>query len=257
MLISVIIITLNEAENIEKTIMAVKKAAQTKLKPLIPIEIVVSDGGSSDKTVEIAKNLVDKVIVGSRGRYKQLNAGANASKGNILLFLHADTLLPEGALLKIYFEMRSSKTVGGGFEKQWSWSPNLKLSKFLKTMCYIWKGFDNWAVRLLKTFPGDNAIFVRKAVYKQLKGFSPLWICEDFDFIKRLKRYKKKNIVYIRSAVLTSTRRFEKYGFFKIIVSWFFIYILWRLGMNQKRLRSLFDKYSTIPEPGNRKYLRF
>jgi rSAM/selenodomain-associated transferase 2 len=257
MLISVIIITLNEAENIEKTIMAVKNAAYTKLKPLIPIEIIVSDGGSNDRTVEIAKNLVDKVIVGTRGRYKQLNEGANASKGDILLFLHADTLLPKGGLLKIYYEMRSSRIVGGGFEKQWSWNPNLKFSKFLQVMNFLWTGFDNWSVRLLKTFPGDNAIFVRKSIYKKLNGFSPLWICEGLDFAKRLRRYKKKNIICIRPAVLTSTRRFEKYGFFKTIFSWFFIYIMWRLGMNQKRLKSFFNKYSTIPEPGDRKYLRF
>ncbi len=257
MLISVIIITLNEEENIEKSIIAVKKAAQTKLKLSIPFEIIVSDGGSNDRTVEIAKNIADKVIIGPRGRYKQLNAGANASKGDILLFLHADTLLPEGGLLKIYYEMRSSKIVGGGFEKKWLWSPDLKLSKFLKTINYFWNGFDNWSIRLLKSFPGDNAIFVRKSIYEQLNGFSALWICEDLDFIKRLKKYQKKNLVYIKPAVLTLTRRFEKYGYFKTIFSWFLIYMLWRLGMDQKRLRILFNKYSTNPEQGDRKHLRF
>ncbi len=257
MLISVIIITLNEEENIEKSIIAVKKAAQTKLKLSIPFEIIVSDGGSNDRTVEIAKKIADKVIVGSRGRYKQLNAGANASKGEILLFLHADTLLPEGSLLRVYYEMRSSKIVGGGFKKKWLWSPDLKLSKFLKTINYFWTGYDNLSIRLLKSFPGDNAIFVRKNIYKELNGFSALWICEDLDFSKRLKKYKKKNMVYIRPAVLTLTRRFEKYGYFKTILSWFLIFILWRLGMDQKRIRSFFNKYSIIPESGDRKYLRF
>jgi hypothetical protein len=124
-------------------------------------------------------------------------------------------------------------------------------------MNYWWQGLGNWLVRLLRTFPGDNAIFVRKRVFEELKGFSYLWICEDFDFIRRLKRYGRKKIRYIGSTVLTSTRRFERYGFFNTIFSWFFIYWLWRLGMPQNSLKYRFTKYSTLPKRGNKLYLNF
>ena len=257
MLVSVIIITLNEIENLEKTIQVVRLAAQTNSGYSIPVEVIVSDGGSMDGTIELAKKLADKVVIGSPGRYCQLNEGAKISKGDILLFLHADTLLPENAIIGIIHEMKDPKIVGGGFKKDWNWSPNIKRTSFLKFSNYFWQGLGNWLVRLFKSFPGDNAVFVRKSIFEELKGFKPLWICEDFDFVQRLKKYGKQHILYIPSAVLTATRRFEKYGFFNVIFIWFFIYWLWRLGMSPCRLRVRFNKYSTIPKKGNKTYMRF
>ena len=223
-IISIIIITLNEADNLKQTILAARNAALIGERSSIPIEIIVSYGGSNDGTIEIAKTIADKVIISQSERFRQLNAGAKASKGDVLLFLHADILLPKGALLRIYRELKNANIVGGGFKKNWYWSSQVKRSYFLKFMNYWWQGLGNWLVRLLKTFPGDNAIFVRKRVFEESNGFSHLWICEDFDFIRRLKRYGRKRIRYIGSTVLTSTRRFERYGFFNTIFSWFFIY---------------------------------
>ncbi|MFX1274741.1 MAG: glycosyltransferase [Promethearchaeota archaeon] len=257
MLVSIIIITLNEEENLKKTIESVKKAAKLNNGSLLPIEIIVSDGGSEDKTVEIANVLADKVIIGPRGRYKQLNTGAKVSNGDILLFLHADTLLPPDAILMIINQMSDFNVFGGGFKKKWNWNPNVQLTSFLKFMSYMWQGFGIWLVRLLKTFPGDNAIFVRKSIFQKLNGFSALWICEDFDFIKRLKKLGRKHVIFINSAVLTSTRRYEKYGFFKINIIWFFIYFTWRFGMPSNRLRNRFKKYSIIPKRVNRLIIRF
>ena len=257
MLVSVIIITLNEAENIKLTIERARLATQFPSGRTVPIEIIVSDGGSTDGTVQIANNLVDEVVIGSAGRYKQLNAGAKRSKGDVLLFLHADTLLPKGAIIRILYRLRNSDAVGGSFKKYWNWNPKVKRTSFLKFMSFIWQGFGNWLVRLLKSFPGDNAIFVRKEIFNNLNGFRPLWICEDFDYIRRLKKYGKKKVIYIRAAVLTSTRRFERYGFFRLNYMWFWIYWFWRLGMSQERLKARFSKYSIIPEKGNRLVLRF
>ncbi len=240
MLISVIIITLNEVEYIIETVEKARRAAQLPSGKSIPIEIIISDGGSTDGTQEIAKKIADQFIIGPKGRPHQLNKGAKNANGEILLFLHADTLLPEGAILQIFNRLQDPNIIGGGFKKYWNWNPKIKRSSFLKFTCFWWQGLGNWLVRLLRTFPGDNALFVRKKIYEALNGYRPLWICEDFDFSHRLKKYGKKRFIYIRSAVLTSTRRYEKSGFYYINLIWFWIYWLWRLGMSQKRLKVKF-----------------
>ena len=156
MFLSIIIITLNEAENLEETIEKARLAAHFPSGKSIPIEIIVSDGGSTDDTIEIAKRLADKVIVGPKGRYLQLNSGANQAQGEVLLFLHADTLLPEGAIIRMLYKLKNPEVIGGGFKKFWNWISELKRSSFLKFLCFWWQGLGNWLVRLLRTFPGDN-----------------------------------------------------------------------------------------------------
>ena len=241
MIVSIIIITLNEIENIEAIINNVRFTAQFPSGKGLPIEIIVSDGGSTDGTIELAKKLADKVIIGPKGRYLQLNTGASQASGEILLFLHADTILPKGAIIRIAYRLKNPNIIGGGFKKNWNWNPTIKRSSLLKFAFFWWQGLGNWLVRLLRTFPGDNAIFVRKSIYEELKGFRPLWICEDFDFSRRLKRYGKKSFICINLAVLTSTRRYEKYGFFYVNYYWFWIYWYWRFGTSQKRLKLKFQ----------------
>ena len=257
MLVSVIIITLNEADNIESAIIAVKKAAVMSSGKSVLLEIIVSDGGSNDGTTKIAQNLVDKIIIGNKGRYKQLNAGAKVSRGDVLLFLHADTLLSKGAILRICYILKDTKIIGGGFKKYWYWNPELKRSSFLRFISFLWVTLDNLIINRLKSIPGDNAIFVRKSVFEELNGFSKMWMCEDLDIMRRMKRYGKKRIVYIPSEVITSTRRFEKYGFFRTVFTWFLIVLFWKMRIPQNKIKEHFKKYSTVPERGNKKYLRF
>jgi rSAM/selenodomain-associated transferase 2 len=240
MTVSIIIITLNEVGNIEETISKVREAARFPSGKALSIEIIVSDGGSTDGTIELAKKLVEKVLIGPKGRHLQLNAGAKQARGDTLLFLHADTILPKGAIIRINQRLKNPNIIGGGFKKNWNWNPTVKRSFCFKFATFWWQGLGNWLVRLLRTFPGDNAIFIRKSIYKELKGFRPLWICEDFDFSCRLKKYGKDRFICINSAVLTSTRRFEKYGFFYVNFYWFWIYWFWRFGMSQKRLKERF-----------------
>ena len=257
MLVSIIIITLNEAENIELTIKKARLAANFPSGKVVPIEIIVSDGGSTDRTLDIAHKIADKVVIGPKGRFRQLNGGAEQAKGEVLLFLHADTILPEGAIVRILYRLEDPNTIGGGFKKHWNWNPILKRSSFLKFASFWWQGLGNWLVLLLRTFPGDNAIFVRKSIYEEVKGFRSLWICEDFDFSRRLKKYGKKRFIYIHSPVLTSYRKYENYGFFYINLIWFWLYWLWRLGMSQKHLKVKFNKYLETTEKANKTYLRF
>jgi glycosyltransferase involved in cell wall biosynthesis len=269
LLISIIIITLNEAENLETTINAARLAAELSTGKTIPIEIIVSDGGSTDRTLKIANKIADKVINAPKGRYKQLNIGAMESSGNILLFLHADSILPKGGLIQVYHKFKDPRVIGGGFTKVWKWSSNVKRSKLIDLLMYFKERFDNFVVKVTKMFPGDNAVFIRKKTYKQLGGFAPMWICEDFDFSLRLKKYSKNNVcsksnkleknklVYIDSPVKTSARRIEKYGFLKTFGTWFFIYYLWKLGVSQDNLRTRFKKYKIEPERVNTNILRF
>lgn len=183
------------------------------------------------------------MIIGNRGRYRQLNIGAEKATSEILLFLHADTIIPKEALLYIWYFLQNPKVVGGCFKKHWDWNKKQKISKFIKLLNFLWQGFGNWSVQFLKLFPGDNAIFIRKSIFEQLNGYSPMWICEDFDLSKRLRNYGKRAIKYISFPVLTSTRRFEKYGFIRTIRLWFWIYLLWRMGMTQVGLWHYYKRF--------------
>lgn len=259
MLFSIIIITLNEQENIESTIRSVRDSAKIANYTL-PIEIIVSDGGSDDGTLAIAKKMADKVVHSKKGRYKQLNSGAKASNGEVLLFLHADTQLSKGLLVRLSVKMKDPRVVGGGFQKFWKWSKGVQLTSFMKFAFYIWENLGNLTVRLFKIFPGDNAIFVRRTIFERLGGFRPLWICEGFDLSLRLKRYCRKRrlkFIYMKPSIQTSNRRFEKYGFFNTLYKWFIIYFTWRLGMSSEKMKMRFSKYSNIPEKGEKKIMRF
>jgi glycosyltransferase involved in cell wall biosynthesis len=256
MLVSIIIITLNEVENLKDTILAVRQASQIRSDYSIPVEIIVSDGGSNDGTIELAKEFADKLVLGSPSRYKQLNRGAKSSKGDVLIFLHADTILPKNGIIEILHNLKDQNIIGGAFKKKWKWSPNVKRSQFLRFVSYLWQSTGNWLVRFFKSFPADNAIFVRRKIFQKMNGFSPLWICEGFDFIRRLKKFGRRRVICLLLSVYTSARRFEKYGFFRILFTWFFIYWMWWLGMSSDRLKIKFNKYSSTTETVNKTYIR-
>lgn len=245
MLGSVIIITLNEADNIKEVIKSVKSASQLSSGNFSEVEIILSDGGSVDGTIDIAKNLVDKVIKSPKGKYNQLNYGARSANGEFFLFLHGDTLLPPHAILKIKHLLKNPEILGGGFKKSWKWDSKIKVPSYLNTLRKLWEDIGNWLVFLLKIFPGDNAIFIRKDIYETLDGYSPILICEDLDLIRRLKKFTRKNYGELRcinAAVKTSARRLEKFGLLRIIFVWFLIYWLWNLGLSYAKLNELYKK---------------
>lgn len=270
LLVSVVIITLNEVENLKRTLNSAKDAAITTTGKKIPIELIVSDGGSTDGTTELAESIADRVVSSQKGRYLQLNNGAKASKGDVLLFLHADTILPRGAILRIIQAFQDPRVLGGAFKKEWKWSPDITLSKFLNFSTQFWQGFGNWLTHLIKEFPGDNAFFIKREIFNQLNGFSVMWICEDFDLSRRLLKFSRKEeknlirklkfkskIAYIRTPIKTSARRYETYGFFRTVYFWFKIYWLWRAGFTQDQLRKMVPKYSTSFRSTKRSFLKF
>ena len=260
MKISIIIISLNEVNHIERTIKSIKYSSKNQNIKNLDIEILVSDGGSNDGTIEIAKKLADKVIKSPQGRFKQLNQGAENAMGEILLFLHADTTLPQDAMVRILDVMRIPKNIAGGFEKSWIWTPNFHTTSFIRWLVGLWEEIGNWIVRLIKSYPGDNAIFIRKNVFNEIEGYSPLLICEGVDLMLRLKKYARKRklkIIHVQSQVKTSARRYEEHGFFNVLKYWFILYILWRFGLKNSRLNHLFGKYSTSLRRNKRSVLLF
>ena len=177
-------------------------------------EVIVVDGGSQDTTEMLAQPLSDQFIRGPRGRARQLNAGARIAKGDILLFLHADTLLPESADLLIIDELRVSNKSWGHFDVILSGGhPLLRVVECLM----------NWRSRLTGIATGDQGIFMKKELFERVGGFPEIELMEDIALSKILKRYGAP--LCLRQKVITSSRRWERNGILHTI------FLMWRLRL--------------------------
>jgi rSAM/selenodomain-associated transferase 2 len=215
--ISIIIPTLNEAGNI--------KQALASTQPSTNIEVIVVDGGSKDSTVEIAKSLGVKVISTAGGRAVQMNTGALAASGEILLFLHADTRLPSGFDVMIRTALQQTGTVAGAFAlridaSQWG----LRLVEW----------GVNWRSRFCQMPYGDQAIFLTKDLFHKIGAFPELPIMEDFELIRSLKRNGKITIINV--PVITSARRWLQMGVCQTTLINQIIIIAYLLGVSPQRI---------------------
>lgn len=174
-------------------------------------EIILVDAGSDDGTVSLARRFCDQVIVSSPGRAVQMNAGASAASGDLLLFLHADTLLPVSALdhLADFFV---SPAVWGRFDVRLTGERRL-------FRMIAW--FMNCRSRLTGIATGDQAIFIRRAVFDELGGFAPVPLMEDVEICGRLRRLSRP--FCISDSVLTDSRRWQKHG------PWRTVFLMWRI----------------------------
>jgi rSAM/selenodomain-associated transferase 2 len=186
MRISVIIPALNEARELSETI---RRAAGAH-------EIILADGGSDDGTAD--RNDVT-VVRAPRGRALQMNAGAEMATGDVFLFLHADTWLPAGAFDAIGAAMKDPGVVGGAFRRRFRTK-----SIFLQTTCAL-AALRN---RAIGWHLGDQAIFCRAEIFRELGGFANMRAFEDVDFSRRLAR--KGRLVTLGPPVLSSARRFDE-----------------------------------------------
>ncbi len=215
--ISIIIPVLNEANTIARVISTARNAEN--------VEIIVADGGSSDGTVEIAQNRADRSISTTPGRATQMNAGAAASTGDILLFLHADTLLPRGYDSLVRQALAKPSSVAGAFE--------LKIDGRRLCLRLVETGV-NWRSNFLQMPYGDQAIFLSSATFDKIGGFPDLPLMEDFEFVRRLK--KQGRIEILPLPVLTSARRWQQVGVLKTTIVNQIVIIAYFLGVSPDRL---------------------
>src|SRR3989339_1601073 len=220
MKISVVIPTLNEESHIEKTLLSVIKQEGD-------YELYVVDGGSSDNTVAIARKYAC-VINSQLGRANQMNAGAKLCTGDILLFLHADTILPDNAFREIRKRVQDDTVVGGSF--------------------YIAFDADNFILRGVSFITrfnfrlfhfGDQGIFVRRNVFQKLHGYKEMPIMEDYEFYKRLGKQGK--VILIRMPVISSARRFIRKGVLRqLLINKFVVLTYWE-GVDIQTIKRFYD----------------
>jgi rSAM/selenodomain-associated transferase 2 len=185
------------------------------------VEIIVVDGGSSDRTLELARPLADRVIAAPRGRAIQMNAGAAVAGGDGLLFLHADTRLPDGAdRLVIDGLSHSGRAFGRTFDCTWGrFDVRIDGGGLLGLIAFTM----NWRSRLTGIATGDQAMFVTAAAFKAAGGFPPIALMEDVALSARLKRTGKP--LALRARVTTSARRWRKHGTLRTLL------LMWRLRL--------------------------
>jgi rSAM/selenodomain-associated transferase 2 len=222
-MISVIIPAYNEEENIVCCIEAVQHQGDD-------IEIIVADGGGTDRTVELAGRLKGVIVVREgKGRGGQMNAGASRANGEILLFLHADTTLEEGWSQALAGALRDSSVVGGAFTFAID-NPGKKyraVEQWVKLRC-----------SLLKLPYGDQGIFIRKEIFEKLGGYENIPLMEDVDFMERMKGLGK--IVILEKKAATSGRRWLKKGFFHTAMLNQLIMLLYKMGVSPHKLARIY-----------------
>jgi rSAM/selenodomain-associated transferase 2 len=223
MKISVIIPVLNERVNLPAAIDSVRNA-------ITDPEIIAVDGGSTDGSLEWLQALPAITVIQSvRGKGPQQNAGAAVAAGDVLLFLHADCLLPADAGVQLDSIMKEKRIAGGCFLARWSRNtPALRLVSFgmnLRTM-------------IRKTSYGDQALFIRRAVFQEVGGFPDWPLFEDTELVRRIKMRGSFKVVH--SPVTMSARRFEARGLLHSTFLVYFLQIAFLLGVPPARLKKWF-----------------
>jgi glycosyltransferase involved in cell wall biosynthesis len=262
MRVAIVVPTLNEESTIARTLPAAQAAlaALVSREPLAAgSELVVADGGSRDHTVAVARALGARVVACPAGRGGQLNRGAAATTAEILLFLHADTTLPEGALAAIRAVIGGNRdgnrggyrggirgggrggdprggdaaqpAIGGAFLVRFDQGgPLLRLGAWL----------INQRTRATRLPLGDQAHFVTRTAFEQLGGYRDWPILEDLDFAWRLRRHGRT--VILRQRVTTGARRFVELGVARTVATNWLIWLLFVAGVSPRRLARFYSQ---------------
>jgi rSAM/selenodomain-associated transferase 2 len=229
MMISVVMPVLNEAAGIADALAA--------LAPLRAAghELIVADGGSHDGTAERAAAGADRVLAAPRGRARQMNAGAAAARGEVLLFLHADTRLPPGADVQVQQALadgahwgRFDVRIEGDARGRSEWFPLIA-------------ALINLRSRLSGIATGDQALFVRRRLFEQLGGYADQPLMEDIELCRRLKALPAAGApACLRARVATSGRRWLTHGVWRtIVLMWWLRWRYWR-GASAEQLARLY-----------------
>lgn len=206
--ISIIIPILNEAEVLVGHLKSLQAARDEGH------EVIVVDGGSTDGSQALAKPYADQLLVAKCGRAQQMNAGAGVASGDILLFLHIDTLLPDDGLSEIVQAGTTNANTWGRFDVRLS--GNKRFFRVIESMM-------NWRSRMTGIATGDQAIFVSRNLFHRLHGFADIPLMEDVEISRRLKKIGPP--ICLTQRVITSSRRWEVGGTLKTI------FLMWRLRL--------------------------
>lgn len=222
-LISVIIPVVNEEAALEPLL------RQLELEPAAH-EVIIVDGGSTDRSVELARSSGAIVISSPRGRGNQICRGVEQAGGDVLLFLHADSVFPSGGLQRIREVLTEyPKAVGGNFRL--IFDGDTAFSRWLT-------GFYAF-VRLFRLYYGDSGIFVRRAIYDAIGGMRPIPVMEDLEFVRRLER-SGTTCCIIDKPLVTSSRRFDGRWPPEIVYGWLKLHALFWLGVAPETLSRMY-----------------
>lgn len=221
--LSIIVPTRNEAAQIAAT-----------LEPLQPLraqghEILLVDGGSSDGTPEYVRPLCDRIVNAPRGRARQMNAGAQVARGDVLWFLHADTRASAEAIDALLAALAQPQCAWGRFDVRLSGTlPLLRVVEHMMNLRSRWTGIAT----------GDQGLFVRRDLFARMGGFQDIPLMEDIELSRRLKHEAPP--VCLRECLVTSSRRWEQNGIVRtILLMWRLRFAYW-LGVSPERLAALY-----------------
>ena len=220
-LLSVIVPTLNE----ERVIGALLQS----LKNLVDIEVIIADGGSTDRTREIATAAGATVVVSKKGRGRQMNAGAAIARGDVLLFVHADAVLPERFEGVVRELMCDPENAGGAFR--------LRLNDSRRSLRLVEWG-ANLRSRWFQLPYGDQGLFVRATTFFQMDGFRNWPLMEDYDFCQRLRRLGRIQLSSL--AIQVSARRWNQLGIVRTTIINQLCVAGFRLGVPPRNLHRLY-----------------
>lgn len=221
-MISIIIPVLNEERTILKTLTDIQKLEGEK-------EIIVVDGGSDDKTVELAQSKSVIVIKSKSGRANQMNAGARVAKGETVWFVHSDSKVSENSLYAIK-EAINNGYIGGCFQLYFY---DLK-TKFMKFVAVT----SHMRAKYLQLIFGDQGIFIEKDIFDEINGFNSMELMEDWDLSRRVHKLGKMKVLKVK--IGSSARRFKKGGQFKTLLNMHKIKILYILGVPTDKLNKIY-----------------
>src|SRR5262249_38463878 len=193
------------------------------------VELIVVDGGSRDATAAIARRHADRVLDAPRGRAGQMNAGAVVARGEVLLFLYADTRLPTGYAASIARALERAEVVGGRFDVRLD-APGavFRLTEWL----------INARSRMTRVATGDQAIFVRPTVFERIGGYPLVPLMEDIALTRAVKRLGPP--VALRDRVVTSARRWQRHGVVRTVLLMWGLRAAYYAGISPARLARLY-----------------
>jgi len=221
--LSVVIPALDEAARIET---AIRGAFDPPPEPdAATLEVIVVDGGSADATAQIAATAGARVLRCERGRARQLAAGVRASDGDVVLLLHADTLLPRGWRAAVCEALRDERVVGGAFRL--CFDERSPVFRFIE-----WGA--RWRLRLWRFPYGDQALFVRRGALEAVGGIPEVPVMEDLDLVYRLKQHGR--LALLAAPAVTSARRYRAGGPLRTMLRHWVVAAAWTLGVDRRRI---------------------